>query len=226
MDIGSAFTYVFDDEDWIKKVAIGGALALGSIILFPLFFIGLLLLLPLNGYMLQVVKNVRDGQTNPLPEWDDFGGYFKTGFFVAVIWFVYNLPALLFSCVGALTQNAPALMDMDSDMAGVVVTLALCLNCVQIILSLAAAILLPAGIIRFAQYDTLGSAFQFGQIFSFISGNIGDYIIVILLSLVVGIIAGFGLILCFIGVFFTFFWSMLVKGNLYGQLARKAQNAV
>jgi hypothetical protein len=226
MDIGSAFTYVFDDEEWIKKLAIGGGIALGAIILLPVLLIGLVLFLPLNGYMLQVVKNVRDGQTNPLPEWDDFGGYFKTGFFVAVIWFIYNIPAILFSCVGSLAQNAPAMMDMDSDMAGVVVSLAVCLNCVQIILSLAAAILLPAAIIRFAQYDTMGSAFQFGAIFSFISGNIGDYIIVILLSLVAGIVAGFGLILCIIGVFFTLFWSMLVKANLYGQLARKAQSAV
>ena len=74
MDIGSAFTFVFDDEDWIKKVAIGGGIILLGIILLPLLLLGLLLFLPLNGYMLEVLKNVRDGQAKPLPEWSDFGG--------------------------------------------------------------------------------------------------------------------------------------------------------
>ncbi|MCB0182480.1 MAG: DUF4013 domain-containing protein, partial [Anaerolineae bacterium] len=77
-------------------------------------------------------------------------------------------------------------------------------------------------VIRYAQYDTLGAAFQFGDIFNFIKANIGDYIIVVLLSWVASIIAAFGVILCLVGVFFTFFWSILVTGNLYGQLAKKA----
>ena len=33
MDIGSAFTYVFDDEDWIKKVAIGGGVTILAFVL-------------------------------------------------------------------------------------------------------------------------------------------------------------------------------------------------
>jgi hypothetical protein len=89
-----------------------------------------------------------------------------------------------------------------------------------------AAVLLPAGLIRYAQYDSLGSAFQFGEIFSFISSNIGDYIIVVLLTWVAQFIAGFGVILCLIGVVFTGFWAILVTGNLYGQLARKAAGTV
>ena len=28
MDIGSAFTFMFDDEEWIKKIAIGGGIIL------------------------------------------------------------------------------------------------------------------------------------------------------------------------------------------------------
>jgi hypothetical protein len=72
----------------------------------------------------------------------------------------------------------------------------------------------------------LGAAFQFGEMYNFISNNIGDYLIVVLLSIVAQFIAGLGVILCIVGVFFTFFWSILVTGNLYGQLARKAQGVV
>lgn len=223
MDIGSAFTFVFDDDDWIKKLAIGGGIAIGGLILLPLLLVGVLLWFPLGGYMLQVIKNVRDGHEKPLPEWDDFGGLFKTGFYVFLIGLIYNIPSLIFSCASTLAQQAPQMTDLDSNVAGTLITIGTCLGCIQIILGLAATILLPAGLIRYAQYDTLGAAFQFGEMFSFIRENIGDYIIAVILSWVASFIAFFGVILCVVGVFFTTFWASLVTANLYGQLARKAQ---
>ncbi len=218
MDIGSAFTFMFDDQDWIKKIAIGGGITLAAVILSPIL-IGLVLILPLSGYMLETLKNVRDGRPIPLPEWSDFGNLFSKGLMIFVIGLVYNLPALLVSCLSAGVNLAAP--NLDSDMAEMMVVVAGCLSCVQVILSLLGNALLPAAIIRYAQYETLGSAFQFGEIFSFVSKNIGDYIIVILLGWVASLIAAFGLILCVIGVVFTGFWSVLVAANLYGQLARK-----
>lgn len=223
MDIGSAFTYMFDDEDWIKKIAIGGGITLAGLILLPIL-IGLALFLPVGGYMLQTLKNVRDGRPTPLPEWTDFGSLFSKGLMIFVIGLVYNLPALLVSCgAGGLNMVAP---QLDSDAAQALVIAAACLSCLQVILSLLGAALLPAALIRYAQYDTLGSAFQFGEIFRFISNNIGDYVIVVLLSWVASLIAMFGVILCLIGVIFTGFWSILVTANLYGQLARKTADGV
>lgn len=215
MDIGSAFTFAFDDEDWIKKLAIGGGIALAAAILSPIL-VGLALLLPLYGYMLDVLKNVRDGQAKPLPEWEDFGGFFSKGLMVVVITIVYNIPALIFVC--ALVGANLASGQVDS--GGAMIVIVGCLYCLISLLSALGNALIPAALIRYAQYDTLGSAFQFGEIFSFISSNIGDYVIVILLALVAGMIGTLGFILCGIGLFFTTFWSILVKANLYGQLAR------
>ncbi len=223
MDIGSAFTFMFDDQDWIKKIAIGGGITLGALILSPIL-IGLALFLPISGYMLETLKNVRDGRPLPLPEWTDFGYLFSKGLIVFVIGLAYNLPAILVSCASAGANIAAP--ELDPDIAETLAYVSVCLSCLQIILSLLGSALLPAALIRYAQYDTLGSAFQFGEIFSFITGNIGDYIIAVLLSWVAGLIAGFGVILCLIGVFFTGFWSVLVAGNLYGQLARKAASPV
>jgi hypothetical protein len=225
MDIGSAFTYMFDDEEWIKKLAIGGGILLLALILSPII-IGIFLFLPVTGYMIEVLRNVRDGHAKPLPAWDDFGGLFKTGLFVALIGLVYYLIPILLSCVSAGVQMIPEMADMGSDAAGMLQVVAVCINCFQIVLNLVVAIIFPAAMIRYAQYGTFGSAFEFGEIFGFVRNNIGDYIIVILLTWVAGLIAGFGLILCFIGVFFTMFWSYLVAGNLYGQLARKAQGVI
>jgi hypothetical protein len=219
MDIGSAFTFVFDDEDWIKKLAIGGGITLVGAILTPIL-IGLALLLPIGGYVLETIKNVRDGQATPLPEWTDFGDLFSKGLMVFVIILVYNIPSLILSCASVgISFAGPSL---DSDVAEALGFVSICISCVQFIVSIVAYALIPAALIRYAQFDSLGSAFQFGEIFSFISANIGDYIIAVLLSWVASLVAIFGLILCVIGVFFTGFWSYLVTANLIGQLARKA----
>jgi hypothetical protein len=145
----------------------------------------------------------------------------KTGFFVGLIGLIYYIPALIFVCASvAVTIGSES---ADPDLAGTLSIVSGCLSCIEIILSLVALALLPAGLVRYAQYDTLGAAFQFGEIFSFISSNIGDYIIVVILTLVAQFLANFGVILCIVGIFFTFFWSLLVTAHLYGQLARKAQ---
>ena len=225
MDIGSAFTYMFDDEEWIKKLAIGGGIIFLGVILMPVL-IGFVLLLPVSGYMIEVLKNVRDGSARPLPEWSDFGGLLKTGLFVFLITLIYQLPVILLSCGSAVVQIMPDLAEMDSDSAGLVGIIAVCINCIQFLVSIGVGLLLPAAYIRYAQYENFAAAFQLKEIFSFISSNLGDYIIVFLLTWVAGLLAGFGLILCLVGVFFTFFWSYLVAGNLYGQLARKAQGAI
>lgn len=220
MDIGSAFTFVFDDQDWIKKLAIGGGILLLAFVLSPIL-IGLALFLPVSGYMIQVLKNVRDNNPRPLPEWTDFGDLFKKGLSVFAIALVFMLPGIILSCgANGLTIAGDS---MDQDAAGALAIVAVCLSCLQILVSLGGQFLLPAAYIRYAQTDSIGSAFQFGEIFNFIRTNIGDYFIVFLLTLVASIVAGLGLILCVIGVVFTTFWSFMVTAHLYGQLARKAR---
>jgi hypothetical protein len=114
-----------------------------------------------------------------------------------------------------------AMAQADSDVAQALSVVSICFTCLQIVVSLVVSAIMPAAWIRYAQYDTFGSAFQFGEIFRFITANIGNYIIAVLLTWVAGLLAGLGLILCIVGVFFTMFWSMLVSANLYGQLARQ-----
>jgi len=44
-----------------------------------------------------------------------------------------------------------------------------------------------------------------------------------LIAWVAGFVAGFGVILCFIGVIFTSFWAQLVSAHVYGQFWRASQ---
>jgi hypothetical protein len=221
MDIGSAFTFMFDDEAWVKKLAIGGGIIISGLIFSPIL-IGLALLLVINGYMLQTLKNVRDGKPIPLPEWRDFGDLFSKGLMVLVIWFVYHLPALIFLCLSSATN--PIMVSqwgIGSETTDTLSYIYFCSLCLEFTLFFLGSVIFPAALIRYAQYDTVGSAFHFREIFSFISNNTGDYIIVILLKMVAGLIASFGFMLCFVGIFFAGFWSTLVGANLYGQLAKE-----
>ena len=92
MDIGRSFTYVMEDEEWWKKVLIGGLLSLIPVV-GPLYMLG---------YVLQVIQNIIAGQETPLPEvMEDFGGRIVKGLMLGIIAFIYMLPFIVISaCAG------------------------------------------------------------------------------------------------------------------------------
>ncbi len=214
MNIGKSFTFVFDDPDWIKKLVIGGFVAMIPVVNFAAM-----------GYIAKLVRAVSDNPDAPLPEWDNFGDYFSDGFKVIVGLLVYALPAILLMLVfmvimaaaGGFSDNFNS--DTGSALLGGGMFL---LQCVIFIYALAISIVIPAAFARFAEVGTIGSMLRFGEIFRFITANPADYIIVLLLSFaVLYLIAPLGVIACLIGVIFTQWWGYLVFGHLTGQLAGK-----
>ena len=91
MDIGSSFTYMFQDKDWIKKILIGGVVGFIPIVNFAAI-----------GYMIQIIRNVREGQTLPLPEWDEFGKYFVDGLWIFLIFLVWAIPIIVVACLSGV----------------------------------------------------------------------------------------------------------------------------
>jgi hypothetical protein len=218
MDIGKSFTYVFEDQKWIMKVLIGGIVLLIPIVDFAVL-----------GYMLTTLKNVADGQTTPLPEWGDFGNHFMKGLYAFIGLIVYLLPALVLLCcagiVGVAGSAAAGAAGRDTaGLAGVVGILATCVQCVGYLIYFVLFIGMYAPLTRFAMSQNQLSLFwDFRGNLDFIMKNIANYIIALLLSLVAGFVAEFGLILCIIGVVFTIFWAQMVTANLFGQLWRTSQ---
>ncbi len=211
MDIGSSFSYMFQDDDWIKKILIGGVVGVIPIVNFAAI-----------GYMIQIIRNVREGQELPLPEWDEFGKYFVDGLWVFLIFLVWMIPIIVVACLQGI--GSAALSDASSDAAGALGIISACFTCVIVLWGLVIAAVSPAIMVRFAEIGEFMAGFQFSELADIIRANVGNYIIVILLMWVAGLIASFGVILCFIGVIFTQFWSYLVTGNLLGQLAAQEQS--
>ena len=211
MDIGSSFSYMFKDEDWIKKILIGGVVGIIPIVNFAAI-----------GYMIQIIRNVRDGQALPLPEWDEFGKYFVDGLWIFLIFLVWSIPIILVACLQGI--GTAVLAEASEDAANAFGVISACFSCVIVLWALLIAAVSPAILVRYAEIGEFMAGFQFSEILNIIRANVGNYIIVILLIWVASLIASFGVILCVIGVIFTQFWSYLVTGNLVGQLAAQEQS--
>lgn len=221
MDFGKAFTFTFDDPDWIKKVLIGGVVTL-----VPIFN------LAATGYSLEVTKRVINGEPRLLPEWDDLGGKFVKGLLVAVIGFVYALPILLLVCLmqgGMMLLGGAAGSSRSGGEAagGATAVIASCFVCLIFLYSLFLGLVLPAAIGNYAAKDQLGAAFRFADIASLVQKNTGAYLMVLLIEIASGLAASLvGSIACGIGLIFTAFWAMLVNGHATGQAYREASAAI
>ncbi|MCD6518571.1 MAG: DUF4013 domain-containing protein [Anaerolineae bacterium] len=216
MDIGKSFTYMFDDEDWVSKLAIGGLLALVSIIPLVNLFTGFVLI----GYALRTMKNVAERKDRPLPNWDDWGGDWIRGLMVSLGALIYSIPIWVLMGFAWIVKAIAGYSEGDASViVGICMTGASCLSSLW---GLAEAIVLPAAIVKYAMTGDFSSFFRFNEIFRFIGENFSNYIVAILLAFAAEIIAGFGTILCVIGVFFTYFWAVLVSSHLFGQVQAEA----
>jgi len=215
MDIGRSFTYMFEDQDWVKKILIGGVVNLIPIVNFAS-----------TGYFIEALRNTAEGRELPLPEWDDFGGKFMKGLMAAIAGFLYALPIMLVMGI-VLGLRAAIAGSLDSDAAETVSSICpLIGNCLLSVYMIPVMLILPAAVIQYTLTQQFGAFFRFGDMIAFIKANVGGYIIALLVAMVASLIAEIvGVIACIIGLFFTLMWAWLVSANLFGNLAREAQPA-
>ena len=212
MDIGKAFTFVFEDKDWVVKVLIGIGILVAGVVLSWLIIPAILAALLLSGYSLEITRRVIRGDAEVLPAWDDWGQLLIDGLQVVIIGIVYALPIIIVSfCVGAPLQW------MAEGSEGASAFFGLALGCFNFFWAVVMSLTLPAAIGKFAAEGELASAFHFGDVIAMVRDNLATYVITAVLVWVTGIISGLGLLFCFIGVFFTGVYAELVNGHLYGQ---------
>jgi hypothetical protein len=215
MDFGKAFTYVFDDKDWLKKIGIAGVIGLISIVL-TVIIVGIAGFFLLGGWMIELTRRVIQHDPEPLPDWNDFGGYFMKGLQVFVIGLVYSLPMILISICGSLPsifmQNGN-----DNTAAGILSAISICISCISIIYSLLLMVVLPAALAKFAESGQMGSAFRFGEVIGLVRAAPAAYVMVLLGGIIASFISGLGVIACGIGLVFTIPYAMAINAHLYGQ---------
>jgi len=224
MNVGRAFNFAFEDENWAAKVLVGGVLVFLSFLIIPPVFVG--------GYMIEVLRNTALGITEKLPEWDDWGAKFTRGLLSFLIDVVYYLPVILLDLCLVLILAALG-PEQGSDREVVSAVLSICLGLPTALYALIASLVLPAAQLRYAVTDDVMAAFRLREVFSLISENLGNYALAILVVIAVSIaavlIAGITLFLCGLGLLlapFVLFWSCTVMAHILGQVYRLRPIAV
>lgn len=206
MDFGLAFSYVFKDPDWFKKVVIVAVVGLIPII-------GQMIVL---GWALNISKRVMNHDPNPLPELD-FGADLQRGFYGFVIGFVYTLPISILSGILGTIDSIVTSSNSGNGAAVAVTIFSTCFGLFATLYGIVVAFVIPAAYTNYLSKDSLGAGFALGDIFKQVWSHLGAYFIVVLGTIVAGLIVPFGLIACIIGVLLTYAYSMAVMGHLYGQ---------
>jgi hypothetical protein len=224
MDYGKALTFITEDERWKEKIAIGVGVVLLSSVL-TIVLIGVIGYLIVMGYCVRLLQNVRDGDPQPLPEWNQWGEDLVRGFKLAVITFVWALPLVVFtipmSIGGAMADGRGAGEFLGS-------MIALCAGCLAFLYGLFVAVVTPGYSIAFADDESIGSGLALTRIWQWTQENIGQVIVAMLIiiaaALVIGLAASVvGVLLCGIGLIVTIPLASLItylfQYHVIGQLA-------
>lgn len=214
MDVGKSFSYQFEDNNWITKLLIGALVSAVPILNFAWL-----------GYMVDLLRNVMDGVSLPLPEWSDFGEKFMKGLIVWLAGIVYSLPAIIIGCIpfsilafsGGMESG-----DLQDTLLAAFTGLGLLFGCLIFIYFLALSFFFPAVYINFARKGTFKSCFEFSEIIRTVTSNVNKYLTAWLVSIVAGIVVSFilGIVSAVLGFIpclgWIIAWLIGAVGAVYG----------
>ncbi len=212
MNFKLAFSYVFKDEDWFKKIAIPAVCALIPVV-------GQFVLV---GWAMKAAKNVIDGNEEyALPQLE-FGADLKLGFMSFLITFIYTLPFLILGGIAA----GGVLFGTDSNQQVLQIILWIvggCAGLIGLLIGLLSIFLSMIGVANYIAKGEFGAAFRFKELFGMFKRAFVPWLLVLLTQiLAMGIIAPLGAIACGIGALLTAAYGNAVFYHMLGQAYNKS----
>lgn len=185
VNLENAFKFPFKDKKWLIKILIGGALIWIPIVNFLVF-----------GYLLKILGDAKDKKESALPEWTDWAVLFQEGFMMFVVVLCYIVaPNIILSILGRIPI----------------------IGCLTLPLQLAAGFVLwPISTVALCFYleqKQLNAAFDFKAVIEKFKVNVTDYLVV---ALVTGVLGAVSIITLVLAVFVWFYLSV-VAFRLYGE---------
>ena len=221
IDLATAFRFVPEDPDWIKKILVGGVFMLLSMFLVGAVFVA--------GYGVRLIRRAAAGEPRPLPEWEDLGGMFGDGLRALAIYFVYVLPvvvvpmafAVVVAMAGAGLSGASGARGASEAVSALAAVGFMGLYALTAVLMLVLSLYVPAALARFVMLDRLSAGFEVRENFAFIRRNLGNYAMTLLLYLLASFAAQLGIILCCVGFFPASFWAVCILCWSLGEVVRR-----
>ena len=205
MNYSRAFSYVFEDKNWLSKILIAGLISLIPIV-------GQIYLM---GWTVEIVRRVKAGRTDILPT-THFSYFLTLGLKLFVVALIYSIPVIILSALMSLFTSSAG--NSDSNFFTVFFAGLGCIGGIlSLVLNIALALLGTYGTIKLAETDQIKACLDFQDAFNCIKNNIASFIIVELLAIVAGLIQSAGLIIC-VGIIFTVPYGTAITAHLVGQL--------
>ncbi|VUT27897.1 MAG: hypothetical protein SYNGOMJ08_00452 [Candidatus Syntrophoarchaeum sp. GoM_oil] len=208
MDIESAIKFPINDENWIKKIVIGGILSLIPIVN-----------LLVSGFYLKTMEKAINRSAG-MPEWEGWCELFVKGLIGAIIAFIYLLiPTIVIAvmCGGAFLSAGAmggegAILAMFAAMFGGLA--------IGGILAIIFGFFIPMALAMYVSSNSIGSAFKIGELLSRIKSVLGDYLItyvvVIVLMIVLSVISAIPILGWIIAIFGGFYIGV-VASKMFGE---------
>ena len=206
MNYSEALSFTFRDEQWLKKLGIGGLFNLLCWYAGLFFVLGFFVV----GYYIGVLRNVMKGEERPLPDWSDLGKVFVDGLLGTIIAFLYLL--VIGGISAALIVGIANSYNMTDGEKAVWIVLVSLLTLFGLI------IFINYALMRFAATENFGAAFSLSGMARLLRSHLGDFLAISFFSLILNallFLAGLGILSPF-----TNFWGLIIQAHLFGQCAR------
>ena len=216
MDYGKAFTFFFEDEDWVRKLLIGSLFA----------FLGMLTLglsyAVLYGWAIEISRRNLESDDPALPEFDEIGRYFVEGLKLFLAQLTWVLPMILIWIPVSVIPFFLGSGAVDEELVAAIITLVLfCTMPVALVVGLGLSIALPAQFGLFAATGSFKAVVNPVNLFKLVKANPVDFLLSWLILYGVQMLASLAMMLtCFIGMFPSFVHLYAVLGKLGGDAYR------
>jgi hypothetical protein len=177
-----ALAYPCTDEQWLRRLGIGGVVLLGSVLFVPLFIF--------FGYIVRVLRSVAAGYNTP-PDFADIGSLIVDGIKLYAITLAYALPVILTPIfAGAFGQAlglGTSVAGSDPGAEPVATSILGLLLVGSAVVGIVAVYSVPAAVTHFAYTGSMKAAFDVRTVVGTVSFS-GTYFKTYLLTAVIGIV--------------------------------------
>jgi hypothetical protein len=195
MNIEKSFRFPFEDKQWTSKLGLGALITMVPILNFAW-----------SGYLVDIIRNVMNNTTEPLPSWDDLGQKLSDGLILFAAGLVYASPILILMCLPLSMMAFSDLMagnnhmdDLTHLISGAGGILFSGLLCLFFLYAIALSVIYPAILVMFSREGTFSSCFKLREAFDMISQNAAPFFTAWGLSLAGGL--GVGLVIGMLNLF-------------------------